>query len=314
MNWGVIVPSVRPASLDEFLKAWMPLFEEHSVSLYVMWDMEEKPTRKAYPFKEFWEENWPSIPEFIPRQTDMIRSWGFYRAWQEGCDYILSLDDDVRPTAGDIFEAYEFEFQRDNVFSEYLHVGALNSADIPMRGFPYKERWHEVAVQYGGWYGVPDLDAVTQLHGFKRTLYNVPARVVFPVPRGVPMTTCAMNFAFKREFTPLMWQMPMLQGRYNRFGDIWSGLIQKHTLDLMGKVMLLNQRANVSHARASDPFNNLRREALGLEVNEGFWNAIKDTVTIEGMWRMLWEYFQTFDREYADHLLLCKDKWLALFS
>lgn len=290
----------------------MPLFNQRDTYLYVCWDMEERPERTAYPFKEFGEFTWREIPEFIPRQTDMIRSWGFYKAWEEECDVIVSLDDDVLPHR-DIFTAYEQYFARPQPLDTYLHVGALDSVEMEMRGYPYRGRRREVAVQYGGWHGVPDLGAVEQL-AFGTEEEEAFYPVVMPVPKGVAATCCAMNFAFKREYTPIMWQLALLKGRYNRMGDIWSGLIQKHLLDLEDKVMLINGKASVLHQRASDPFQNLMREAPGLQANEGLWDAIKDTTTPDNMWRMIWEYFWRFDPEYADHLMLAKDKWLALFS
>lgn len=254
----------------------------------------------------------------------MCRSWGFYQAWRDENDYILSLDDDVLPSNTDIFKAYEYEFTRENLLSEYLNVGSLNSAEYPMRGVPYGGRWQEVVVQYGGWIGVPDLDAVTQLQDFSQHRNSIPARVILPVPKGIPMTTCAMNFAFKSEYTPLMWQLPLYEGRYNRFGDIWSGLIQKRVLDKMNKVMLLNQRANVIHKRASDPFTNLKREAPGMHLNESMWektDLLRGAIfedPIIGAFKLstlsMAYSIGAIDPEYRDHFIDARDKWLALFS
>jgi len=324
--WGVVVPSIRPEGFVEFLRAWTPLFRKHWVRLYVVWDLEKRPDLPGYneaDLYEIWQEGSQSErPDFIPRGTDMCRSWGFYQAWRDECDFTLSLDDDVRPGGRDIFEEYEseFGFQRPN--SPYLDVGAFTSIGLPMRGFPYADRHAQTVVQYGGWKGVPDLDAVTQLRLPPLDETFFPLNIA--VPRGAALTTCAMNFAFLTQYTPIMWQLPMLEGRYNRMGDIWSGLIQKRVLDAAGLNMVLNGMATVAHERASDPFQNLRREAPGLGHNEALWKELQHGfryVDILDEFRrvtneVIYYFFGTKgnDVEYADHFREARNEWLRLFS
>src|SRR5207247_2762732 len=126
---------------------------------------------------------------------------------------------------GDLFAAYEGHFARKYPLENYLHVGGMTSSGYEMRGFPYKNRGKEVVVQYGGWEGVPDLDGATQI--LTPVTDSWFSNAVLPVPKNTAVTTCAMNFAFKTKWTPIMFQFPLLEGRYNRFGDIWSGLVQK---------------------------------------------------------------------------------------
>lgn len=311
--WAVVVPTIRPEKFAAFTDAWTPLFEKHDVRLYPVWDMERKPAGAL-------GTDWRSIPDFIPRKTDMIRSWGFYQAWEGGAQYTLSLDDDVSPAGKDPFAEYEEEFARTRPCSPYFDVGAF-SMGSPMRGFPYADRHAQTVVQYGGWKGVPDLDAVTQIG---LPAQNAPFRDVnIAVPRGVPMTTCAMNFAFRTHYTQMMWQLPLLEGRYNRFGDIWSGLLQKRVLDACGMNMVLNGKATVIHDRASDPYNNLCKEAVGLELNEKVWELSDFPGEYEpDEWLVVYERFLRYfasavwvhDEEYGNHFCECKDKWLSLFS
>jgi hypothetical protein len=293
-GWAVVLPSNRPERRAAFEAAWAELFERHGVRLFAVID----------------EPPWPGIPEFIPRRTDMIRSWGFVQAWRSGCRYVLSLDDDVTPV-GDPFAAYERVFEQGAPVAPYLSVGALTDAGCEMRGFPYGVRWARVAVQYGGWCGVPDLDAATQI-----TRAPVQAQfhpVVLPVPQGVAATTCAMNFAFDAEYTEWMWQLPLFEGRYNRFGDIWSGLIQKRVLDVAGLAMVVNGPALVRHSRASNAWANLSKEAPGMEINEGVWAALPG-----GTWREVTDAFAnhlaSFDPPYAAHFRDARDQWEAAFG
>lgn len=302
MSWAVVVPSNRPDRLAEFLEAWQPTFERHGVELFVVRDE---------------PETWATLPDWVPRRSDMIRSWGFLQAYRTDVDYVLTLDDDVRPIAGqngaDIFEQYESVFEAGAPLSDYLDVGALTTSGVQMRGFPYRDREPaRVAVQYGGWHGVMDYDARTQLAGVPASARF--ADVVLPVPVGVPVTCCIMNCAFRRDVTPIMWQLPLVDGRYNRWGDIWSGLIQKRVLDAVGQVMVVNGKASVLHQRASDPHVNLERESPGIPFNEGMWDRLEGPRQpgLLNAWENVTRSFsRLMPNEYADGFMAAREAWLA---
>lgn len=302
MTWAVVVPSNRPDRLAEFEAAWADLFKAHDVRLFVVHDN---------------EQTWETLPAWVPRRSDMIRSWGFVEAYRSDVDYVLTLDDDVRPLSGvDVFAEYEYVFEAGAPCSEYLSVGALTTSGLEMRGFPFGDRKPAtVQVQYGGWCGVLDYDAPTQLAAPRGEEWF--ENVVLPVPRGVPVTTCIMNCAFRREVTPIMWQLPLVEGRYNRWGDIWSGLLQKRALDAVGDVMVINGRASVRHERASDPFANLAREQPGVALNEGMWAALDGggTADLLNSWwnsarRLAVCVARSGDTEYAAEFMSSADAWL----
>lgn len=314
MKWAVIVPTNRPDRFASFVDAWSPLFQKHDVSLNVMVDGPEiEPYTKAGNMY-----CWSHVPDFIPRRTDMCRSWPIYKAWQFGSTYTLSLDDDVLPE-GDPFEAYEEVFAAGAVCSDYLDVGSLTSFSGQLRGFPFRDREKaEVAIQYGGWDGILDYDAPTQLAGTRPD--ETFSRVVVPVPRGSAVTGCIMNCAWRTEYAPIMWQLPLFEGRFNRFGDIWSCLFQKRVLDALGKVMVINGKASVRHERASDPLANLEREAPGIPVNEGLWDELVDWNKLgmlecfEFVTECASDHFARTDVEYAAYFLDARNKWLSLFA
>jgi hypothetical protein len=240
-----------------------------------------------------------------------VRSWGIYRAWLHAAKYTLTLDDDVRPD-GDLFAAYEKVFEAGAPCSPYLDVGSLTSYGKPLRGFPYGHRTPaEVVVQYGGWEGVLDYDAPTQLAGVNEFEEFHP--VVLPVPHGVPVTGCIMNAAWRTDHAKIMWQLPLHKGKFNRFGDIWAGLFAKKTLDAEGKVMVVNGEATVRHERASDPLKNLEREGPGIPVNEDLWanlaghdyQSVLDSAQV---------FFKRWDHEYALHFSRASQEWVRLFD
>lgn len=314
-TWTVIVPTNRPDRFIDFLDAWVDLFTKYDVYLIVIQDLPGHDEGIRDNFNRSGLEGelhhqGTIEAEHIPHRSDMIRSWGIYRAWKTTCDYVLSLDDDTAPD-GDLFEAYEREFERKQPFSRYLSVGALTTFDGQMRGFPYEQRENGKAmVQYGGWNGILDYDAFTQIKGVREEETFFP--LVLPVPVEIAVTTCIMNAAWRREFSREMWQLPLFARRYNRFGDIWSGLFQKKVLDFTGGVMLINGRASVTHERASNPHVNIRREKPGMAPNEKLWRMLR-VGSYETVTRSAWEYFQLHDEPYANHFMAARNEWLGLF-
>lgn len=325
MKWSVVVPTNRPEKFKEFYAAWEPLFMDHDVTLYII---EDGPSKSDFEinidYEHYcWEDK---IPSFIPQRTDMIRSYGFYKVYQDNLElmkegvecYTLTLDDDVLPI-GDPIAEYEEVFKNGSVFSEFLSVGAMTSSGLEMRGFPYQDRKRaEVAVQYGGWRGVLDYDAATQLAVPKKD--ETFMDIVMPVPTGAAATCCIMNTAFNTAYTPIMWQLPMLDGRYNRVGDIWSGLFIKKTIDQLGVVMVINGKASVEHRRASDPYNSLKKEAPSVDINDELWYSLNKPSqhTLIATYRQVTndaiEFFKEYDEEYANHFKVARDKWLNLFK
>jgi hypothetical protein len=322
-RWTVVVPTNRPDRFKQFLDDWHGLFDRHRVSLVVVQDLPENhgtivDAGLAAPFEVEFHAYGSILAKHIPRKTDMIRSWGIYRAWQRGSKFTLTLDDDTAP-ACDVFEEYERVFLEGAPLSDYLDVGSLTSFGRPLRGFPFRDRERrEVAVQYGGWQGVLDYDAPTQLAGVNQ--HESFGKLVVPVPRGAAVTGCIMNAAWRTEYAPIMWQLPLHEGKYNRFGDIWSGLLQKRTLDALGKVMVVNGAALVRHERASDPVANLEREMPGIPVNEGLWPRLAPVKgdgllgVYEDVTNAAYDEFYSHDKAYAKHFWHARDEWLALYQ
>lgn len=326
MTFTVIVPSNRPKEMEAFYTAWEPYFIKHKIHLVIMWDLEEPQIVFANKEHEITQLCWKDLDasrlQYIPRKTDMIRSFAFKWAYDYTQNqYFVTLDDDVRPEfmGNDIFEEYAKVFAEGAPLSEYFDVGALTSSGLQMRGFPYKDRVKkEVAVQYGGWSGTLDYDAATQLSSPRD--YETFWPVVMPVPKGVAATCCIMNAAWQREYTPIMWQLPMLDGRYNRVGDIWSGLFIKKTLDAVGAVMVINGKASVEHRRASNPYNSLVKEAPSVWMNDNLWENLYDpgeqgtVYNYTGITNAAIHFFAQHDPLYAEHFKEARDEWLSLWK
>jgi hypothetical protein len=189
------------------------------------------------------------------------------------------MDDDCLPEkAVDLIGEYKEGFRKKYPVSQYFDIGHVFGLKDYMRGFPFRDRDRATPlIQYGGWDNVPDLDARTQM-GMNRSgeglTFN---RVDIALPLEVGFTGCGMNVAFLHEATPLMYQpiMGMERVGYDRWDDIWCGLIAKRICDHLGYPIVINGKAVVNHSRASDPKVNLVKEQRGYEYNEVMWERIK---------------------------------------
>ena len=273
MKAAVVVPTVRYTQITKFLKAWEREFANHSI--IVIEDNPERvfdlglPNICHYSWKEIdselGEDSW-----IIPRRTDCIRSFGFLKAYQQGVDLTVSLDDDCLPVEpGFISKHWEM------VGSTACSPAWTSTVDgVSPRGVPYfaTRRVLRCILNHGLWQNVADYDAITQLHAARQP-FNI-SLLDQVIPRGAYFPMCGMNVAFRTQLTPAMYFL--LMGRewpFDRFGDIWCGVFVKRICDHLGYAVR-SGHPFVHHERASDVWANLRKEAPGYEANEMLWQVV----------------------------------------
>ena len=254
---AVVVPTVRPERLAEFLERWKWLFDRHRCRLVVVHHGEPPRVESTDALRDGLNTEWHSQgPEHVCQHhaewlfyhTDAVRNIGFLAALKRWPDtqVILTLDDDVYPELDtdpieDHLEALQMR----------VPISWFSTASEYMRGFPYGVRSEaEVVVSHGVWSGVHDYDGPTQLvNGVKlATFYRG------PVPKGCLTPVCGMNLAFKVSVLPWVYFAPMGRGMdgvpvgYHRFADIWMGIGLKRELDRTGQAMVSGY-SRVFHSR-----------------------------------------------------------------
>lgn len=267
----LVVPSNRECQLREFLQAW------HGKG---GWDrvviVEDAARSFQFPRVEHfgWEDiDACSASAIFSRKDSGIRSFGFWKAWEMGAEYVLTLDDDVRPMDGttDLFQ------QHIDAMRHPKWVSTLERYRV--RGLPYRNVGEiEAKVNVGLWTGNLDLDSVHTLSG-----RQPPQPTAFSslVPSGQYLPMCGMNLCFHRDAVPLMYFPLMGEGQeYRRFDDIWAGVMAKRIMDHLGEPMSYGIPF-VHHICASDPFVNLVKEAPGIVRNETLWEEV-DAVELSG--------------------------------
>jgi len=263
---AIVIPTIRPDSFKKFVKAWKPLFKKHKAEVIAVIDGDK-------PYLEHLTENSIYNPreimgkyaDLIFNKNDGVRNLGFaYVArFMPEIDIIMTLDDDVRP-CGDTIQDHL------NALDKKVPVSWLATASEYMRGFPYGIREEaEVVLSHGVWEGVKDYDAPTQL------VKGNPEASFYQgvIPKGIYYSMCGMNIAFKRKLLPYMYFAPMgYRVGLDRFADIWAGITSKRIIDKRGWAVVTGY-AKVKHEKASNVYRNLVKEALGIDLNEGFWQG-----------------------------------------
>ncbi len=278
MEAVVVVPTARERSLAEFLDAWSG--ELAGATILVI---EDGPHRTfAVSGRNVHHFAWCDIEDqlgdaawIIPRGSGCIRSFGCWVAYHMRPDLVVTLDDDTRPDPAHpgFLDAHWTRLQ---TAQDPACTSTLDAANP--RGVPYFALNREplAVVNHGLWSGVPDFDAATQLLA---TRVPVPATWSDrTIPRGTYFPMCSMNLAWRREFTPAMYfQLMGPDYPFDRFGDIWAGVLAKRVADHLG-FAVNSGSPGIIHERASNVFTNLAKESRGLARNETFWRAVDSVV------------------------------------
>lgn len=304
---AIVVPTIREDTIHKFLKEWEdeffrnPIFD---VSLIIVEDNPKKKFQiaKNEPIAHY---DWQDIDHdlgrnswIIPRHTDCIRSYGYWKAWLQKPEMIVTLDDDCYPlthyyqennaTSKSFLQTHWDRLHNGVTFDRVSWVSTVKN--IRPRGLPYTKIRKEthttnVILNHGLWYNVPDFDARTQL-GIKKTKGWVNFEIDQVIPKNLYYPMCGMNLSWKPEATPGLYFLLMGENAdgeswgFDRFGDIWAGIIFKKIADHLGYA-ITSGYPTVWHDRISDAFTNLKKEAPGIEINETFWEVI-DNVDLQG--------------------------------
>ena len=273
----LVIPSNRADCLETFCQRWQSVKDWDE--LIVVWDgpASEAPSVPEAACVLSWDSIERDLGDdawIVSRKNAGIRIAGYLEAARRGADVIATIDDDCYP-AGDAF----MRSHLDALFQTPRWV--TSAMNMTARGVPYRNRGQlqSVHVNAGLWRTVGDYDAPHSLVLGADLQPFDPVAHPRIIARGQYVPVSTMNVAFRREALPLMYLPLMGQGQpYDRFDDIWGGVILKKVCDHLGWHVSVG-RPVVDHHRASNPFRNLVKEAAGIERNETFWGDV-DAVTL----------------------------------
>jgi len=320
----IVIPTIRSLS---FLTEWKDAFKETNLII-----VEDHKTQEiAAPNKGFqaiYHYTWENIKKdfgkdewIFSRKNAGIRSYGFWKSYTLSADIIITLDDDCYPAEEGFIEKHIDNLSASSPnkwtttypYPEFMFT----------RGIPRSVRnKNTTVISHGLWTNKIDLDAQTELHNPNLNLPLYPPFRQF-IPKGVYFPMCSMNLAFSRQATPLMY-FPLMgfnpDGNpwgFDRFDDIWAGIIAKKICDHLG-LSIVNGSPFVEHRKASNLHNNLEKEKAGLEVNEYLWENI-DAVrltknTVAGCYSELTNKVVFPKNSYFIRLRQAMGLWIRLFA
>ncbi len=316
-NTVLIVPTIRENNFVDFVNRWKSIGLFDHIDLMVMEDNPEKTfhvpdIQNAKKNNVTYHCSWKSIERdlkddqwIIPRRSDTVRSYAYWKAWKLGYENILTLDDDCYPTRTEDGLKYDgAAFISEHMKQLNYGVRWFNTLNsVKPRGIPFYNLGdrQNVIVNHGLWTKTLDYDAPFQLANPIPEEFSFDSRTV---PRGQYFPMCGMNVMWKAPATVLMYHLlmgqtiikndkPLAPGDgwykdvngdpkteklpFDRFGDIWCGIFMKKIADDLD-CSVRTGMPYIRHERASNPFTNLRKEANGIEVNENLWEYVDSLV------------------------------------
>jgi len=321
-DFSIVIPTIRQESITPFLKAWECEFKGNNVIV-----VEDNPEKSFELPKWVTHYSWREIDQdlgrdswIIARRSAAIRSYGYYKAWQAGSKYILTLDDDCLPE-----KTYKNGFVKtmlENLKMEWPNDTWWNTSrgNFYPRGFPYKVRNNlKTVVHHGLWSNIPDLDGITQKK--MPNLRTKPFTQTEKVPYGQYFPMSGMNLAFRNEIVPAMHFMLMGQDKlgekwpYNRFDDIWAGIFVKKICDHL-ELAISSGGPSVKHIRASNVDVNIKKERSGIPVNESLWKEVENILLkADSVSKCYLELAKGIDKKggYWTKLARAMNIWTSLF-
>jgi len=214
--------------------------------------MPEKGLETAY-LDDPAQEGWGNRFEFCKRlayRNDARRNLGYLKALEEGCETLVSIDDDNFPSDDDLVGLHmaatgkpwtrELIREERNFHNICEYLEFLPNRPVFPRGYPFRLRatvnTHEkvsapdgavIGVMIGLWLGAPDVDATTWLQGeIEGVGYGGPDILVLHPDTWSPLNT--QNTSVARRLIPGFLNVPMgwdVAGiRIQRYGDIWGAI------------------------------------------------------------------------------------------
>ena len=317
MKAAIVVPTIRRESIARFLAEWKDEFKDHLV--IVVEDNAEPSFDLAgheirhYSWRdidaEFGRDSW-----IIPRRTDCVRSYGFYKAYQEKVDMVISMDDDCYPKTPQFVKAHSERLLSEGEWPAWIST----LKGLSPRGMPYQKlsKSAECVLNHGLWDNVPDFDAVTQLAALRNP--QPYEKISMTIPPGLYFPMCGMNVAFRMKAVPMMYFLLMGQPNwpYDRYGDIWCGIFAKKICDHLN-VCVKSGEPSIWHDRASNVWTNLRKELPGYEVNEDLWREVDSLVLTKNTFAGCYEELAAQlprDDDYWKKLKKAMAIWSHLFE
>lgn len=234
-------------------------------------------------------QRFPALWAHLPFDSIQRRNIGLLKAWEDGADVIITIDDDNLMLNQDFVGLHSIAGQSVELSAVETTSGWFNVCSVledangnPFyhRGYPRQQRWKEaeaftctspvrrrIAVNAGLWLDDPDIDAMTRMEhpiAVRGLRSSAPSR--FALHPGTWSPFNSQNTAIARDVIPAYFLSP----RIGRYDDIWASYIVTRIANHLGDVIaygepLLRQKRNVH-----DLWRDLDAERVGMILTDEF--------------------------------------------
>jgi hypothetical protein len=248
--------------------------------------------------REYLEPRFPELWAHLRFDSIQRRNVGILRAWENGADTIITIDDDNWIMNQDFVSLHgrvgqTVEMPVTTSTSGWYNVcGELENSqgqEFYHRGYPQEMRWKEneafvthtskrvkVAVNAGFWLDDPDIDALTRMHrgiqvrGWKPNAVGLPAGS-FALEPGTWSPFNSQNTALKRDVVPAYFLSPYI-GRYD---DIWASYVVDRIAEHLGEVVAFGAPWVRQKRNPHDYWKDLDNERVGMRQTHGLCTALR---------------------------------------
>lgn len=236
---------------------------------------------------------------FVPWNTDNRRNIGFLRAWENGADVLITIDDDNYCRDDSDFVGAHHVVGKDigatpdagyaeggDWYNVCKQLNAQITDPFFARGYPYAARvaarqarvgaipdsaaGRRIAVNAGLWLDDPDVDAISRLAQGPRVTSAKSGAIVLSPQTWSPVNT--QNTALVRDAIPAYYYVRMgfpIKGMsIDRYGDILSGYFLQKCARHLGDAVRFGDPVAEHHRTPHNLFKDLYHELAGMVIVE----------------------------------------------
>lgn len=238
--------------------------------------------------QEKYLRRFPKLLSHLPYHSVSLRNIGILKAYEQGADVVITLDDDNLLADPDPIKAHSIVGTAANIPKIQSSTGWYNVCDeleeennirFYHRGFPPKHRWEDpetsawsglsnVAVNAGLWLGNPDVDAITRL---ERPLNTVAGFGNFGLMPGTWSPFNCQNTALARRVIPAYFMSPCI-GRHD---DIFASYVVTRLAEHFNDVIVFGAPLSNHQRSPHDLWNDLDAERWGMQHTDQFCDKLR---------------------------------------
>ena len=258
--------------------------------------------------QEAWGRRCTTFYDRLPFDNETRRNIGYLCALEDGCQTMISIDDDVYPGDADFIGGHlktgtpwsgDLIREPSGFYNFCEHLEITPPRSVYPRGFPFLSRTNlnqpqlvtsseqtKIGATVGLWTGAPDLDAVTWLNGKVESLgFTGQESCLLTSDTWIPVNS--QNTSLTRELipanlcVPMGWEMP--GGKIERYGDIWGGYFLQALLSDTNYHLAFGEPIVEHRRNPHQPLDDLRCEYWGMMLTDWLVTILKEEFTPQNL-------------------------------